>query len=258
MEKLFIKNRDNKKIAVLAEVPKDPQGLVFIMHGLDSNKNFPLTEQIASSFRKNNYIIIRFDFRNTNGESEGFLENATITNYYQDLEDVINWTQQQSWYQEPFYLVGHSLGGLCATLYTQNNFQKIKALAPISVVVSGELLFKAWGEAYDVNVWRKNGNIEWESSAMPGLINKVKFQSFFDDSLKYDLIPRINKLNLPILMIAGDQDETTPIKHQKILFNKLPDKKEFHIIKGATHTFRGELYLQQVGEIFDKWIKTLN
>jgi len=39
MKKLFIKNRDNKKICVVVDYTKNSKGLVFIMHGLGSSKD---------------------------------------------------------------------------------------------------------------------------------------------------------------------------------------------------------------------------
>ena len=41
------------------------------------------------------------------------------------------------WYGEPFVLVGHSLGGISTALFAENYPDKVKALAPISTVVSG-------------------------------------------------------------------------------------------------------------------------
>jgi predicted alpha/beta-fold hydrolase len=111
MEKLFIKNSQNQKIAVIVEKVEKPKGLVFIMHGLGGFKEQPHIEIFAKVFKDNNYTVVRFDTTNSFGESDGDYANATVTNYYQDLEDVINWSKRQNFYQEPFILCGHSLGG---------------------------------------------------------------------------------------------------------------------------------------------------
>src|SRR3989344_9092482 len=111
--KLFIKNRDNKKIAVIIDRPENPKGLVFIMHGLGGFKEQKHILAFREAFRENDFTIVRFDVRNSIGESEGSCEYADITSYYQDLEDVIIWSENQVWYREPFYLAGHSLGGIC-------------------------------------------------------------------------------------------------------------------------------------------------
>lgn len=58
--------------------------------------------------------------------------------HYHDLKDVIEWAQTQDWYQEPFCLAGHSLGGLSNLIYATNYPNKIKAFAPNSACISYE------------------------------------------------------------------------------------------------------------------------
>ncbi|MBT4335499.1 hypothetical protein HOD65_03435, partial [bacterium] len=113
LEKVIIKNRKGQGIVVLLEIAPDQKGLAFVMHGLGGYKEQPHVEVFAKAFLDNNYSVIRFDTTNTFGESDGNYEDATISNYYEDLEDVIEWAKNQEWYQEPFCLAGHSLGGIC-------------------------------------------------------------------------------------------------------------------------------------------------
>src|SRR3990172_5193273 len=134
MQKVFIKNRRGLKISVLVETAENQKGLAFVMHGLGGYKEQPHLETIAKLFKENGYTVVRFDTTNTIGESEGNFEDATITNYYEYLEDVIKWSGTQKWYMEPFVLVGHSLGGISTALFAENYPEKVKALAPISTV----------------------------------------------------------------------------------------------------------------------------
>ena len=43
-------------------------------------------------------------------------------------------------------------------------------------------------------------------------------------------------------------------EHQKILFDALPGPKEFHVIKGAPHTFLDQEHLKEIEALFLKWI----
>lgn len=258
MEKLFIKNRHDKKIAVIVEKPAEPIGLAFVMHGFSGIKSAPHIETFAKAFFNNGYTVIRFDVTHTYGESEGSYEDATYTNYYEDLEDVINWSKSQVWHQEPFVLCGHSAGGTCTALYTEKYPEKVKALAPISTLVSGEIYLRDCNKEEIAEAERTGWQI-YESSSRPGLIKKLKWQPYVEDLLKYDLLPEVNKLTMPILLIVGELDDVCPLAHQEILFNALPvGKKELHIINGAPHTFRDENHLQEIYSIMDKWLKTLN
>lgn len=90
-----------------------------------------------------------------------------------------------------------------------------------------------------------------------GDYKKLKW-SHIEDRLKYDLLPKAERLTMPVLMIVGENDESTPPEHQKILFDKLSGEKEMHIIKGAGHTFREEEHLKEIKKIFDDWIKKID
>ena len=144
MEKVTIKNRKNQNIVLILEKAKDKKGLAFVMHGLGGFKEQPHIETFAKAFSDASYTVVRFDTTNTYGESDGDYADATTTNYYEDLEDVISWAKTQPWYQEPFCLSGHSLGGISTALYAEKYPEKLKALAPISTVVSGELSLKTF------------------------------------------------------------------------------------------------------------------
>ncbi|MBW2995793.1 lysophospholipase [Candidatus Woesearchaeota archaeon] len=253
-KKLFIKNRDGKKIAVLLDIGK--KGLVFLMHGLSGRKEHEYIQKTGEAFKEADYTTVKFDTRNTFGESEGNYEDANITNYYEDLEDVINWAKTQEWYQEPFVLVGQSLGGICTAQYAENHPKEIKALAPISTVISWELKIKDPEYQKKVAEWDKTG---WRisKSKTRGFIKKLKWKQFKEDYMKYDLLKDVKKLTMPVLMLVGEKDDSTPPERQKVLFNALPEKKEFHIIKDAEHTIRGEKQLEELKQIFKNWIKKI-
>ncbi len=252
---MFIKNRKNQKVSILVEILDNQKGLVFVMHGLGGNKDQDHIETFASAFKEKGYTVVRFDTTNTYGESDGEYVDATTTNYYEDLEDIIEWSKQQEWYQEPFILSGHSLGSICVALYAEKYPEKVKALAPISTVVSGKLSQEA--NPKETEEWKKTGLRIQESKITKGLIKTLKW-SHMEDRLKYDLLPEVDKLTMPVLLIVGNKDDRTPPEHQKILFDKLPGKKEMHIIKGAPHTFIEENHLKEIKDIFLKWIDNLN
>lgn len=170
------------------------------------------------------------------------------------MEDVINWAKTQTWYKEPFWLVGHSLGAISVALYAERHPNEVKALAPISTVVSGKLSTETKKERGFLEEWKKTGWLIRESESEPGRIKKLKWAEM-EDRMKYDLLPEVNKLTMPVLLIVGDNDTSTPLEHQKILFDRLIGKKEMHIIKNAPHTFRDPRQLTEIKGIFDNWIK---
>lgn len=256
MQKEIIKNRKGQKLAVVIEKADQQKGLAFVAHGLGGFKEQPHIRTIAEAFIENNYTVITFDATNTLGESEGSYEDATTTNYYEDLEDVIKWAGIQAWYQEPFVMAGHSLGGITVALFAEKFPKKIKALAPVSTAVSGCLSVEAHKryKLEEFNAWGKTGWLEQESNSKPGIIKRLKW-SHVADRLRYDLLPNATKLTMPTLLIAGENDTSTPPEHQKILYKALSGmEKELYIIKGAPHTFRDSAHLAEIKQIFNRWL----
>jgi pimeloyl-ACP methyl ester carboxylesterase len=259
MEKQIIKNRHGLKIVTQLERAEQPVGLALVLHGLGGFKEQAHIATFAKAFKESGYTVLCFDATNSFNESEGQFENASATKHYQDLEDVIVWAKKQGWYIEPFVLVGHSLGGIAVLLYTLNFPQEVKAVAPISTVVSGQLRLEAYkmflGKEH-LKDWQETGWYEYESFSKPGLIKRLPW-SHMEDNLKYDILAKADKLELPVLLIVGEHDTSTPVTHQQMLYEKLPGPKELHIIKGAAHTFYDQEYLIEIKQIFKNWIEQI-
>lgn len=252
MEKVFIRNRHNQKLAVVIEKNLNQVGLAFVMHGQSGFKEQPHVRTFIEAFLEKDFTVISFDVANTIGESEGNAGDASITSYYEDLEDIIKWSESYKWYEEPFALAGHSLGGICTALYAENHPAKVNALAPISTIVSGKLSYEAHPKE-ELEEWKRTGLQIKHSKSKPGVVIRLPWSNM-EDRLKYDLLKQVNQLTMPILLIVGEKDDGTPPKHQKILFDAIPGDKELHVIKGAPHTFRDKTQLDEVKQIFLKWI----
>ncbi len=251
-KRLKISNRKQHSISVVLSLQKHQKGLVFIMHGLGGFKEQTQMKAFASSFHEEFFTTVLFDARNTFGESQGNYEEANATNYLQDLEDVISWAKKEKWYQEPFYLVGHSLGGLCILLYAERFPKRVKAIAPISTVVSGKWLITSYPKT-QLEEWERTGWRISPSNSKPGIIKKLKWHQFREDILKYDAVKKISNLVMPVLLIVGEKDNNHKANQEK-LYKLLPGKKELHIIKDAEHTFHKEHEFKQIKKLFKGWI----
>ena len=259
MQKQTIKNRKDQNVVVVVNKAENQKGLAFVMHGLSGFKEQPHIQTFAEAFKEKGFTTVLFDTTHSFGESDGNYEDATPTSYYEDLEDVIGWAKTQGWYEEPFYLAGHSIGSLCIALYAEKHPYEVKGIAPTSTMVSGTLSNEAKKKYMkeEFEKWKETGWHISESRSKPGVIRKLKW-SFVEDSLKYDLLPQAEKLTMPVLLIVGEKDESTPPEHQELLYNALPGPKELHIIKGAQHTFRDPEHLKQIKGIFLKWIDSIS
>lgn len=256
--KTFIGNRDGRKLCVVIEGPQKPGKLAFVMHGLGGTKEGSEIRAMVAAFIELGYTVVSFDAAHTIGESEGDYEDATVTNYYADLEDVIAWASGQAWYDEPFILCGHSLGGLCTALFAEAHPEKIKGLAPISTVVSGKLSVATYDDTHrdrkDLAEWKRTGSMTRISR--DGIDLKLKW-SHMEDREKYDLLPQVGNLAMPVLLVVGDRDKSTPVGHHELFFEKLPGPKELHVVKGAGHVYREKHEQAELHDLIKAWAASL-
>jgi len=248
MEKIIIKNRKGLKIVIVVDKEENQKGLVFLMHGFLGFKEQPILKEIGKRLKENNFTIISFDATNALGESDGKMEDGTISSYCDDLEDVINWSKSQTFYQESFLIVGHSLGGYCATNYAVNN--NLKGIILLNPLVSGKLFNQTNDIREVLEECNKAKARICDSHSNQGIIEKASF-NFIKDSEKHDLLKIADKIKCKVLMISGDIDEDIPIKDQNMLFDKIGGVKERRIIKDGDHDFEGKEI--DVGNIVKEW-----
>ena len=253
-----IKNRKGLEIVGEILIPKKSIGLAFVLHGLGGFRQQNHIQTIAKTFFENNYTVVNFDATNSIGESGGKYENATMQNHYEDLVDIVNWSKNQEWYQEPFALAGHSLGGFAVAKYAEEYSEKVKAVFPYALVVSGELSFEASKKFknQEITNWEKTGWTTRQSASKPGTELKLPW-SHMEERLKHDLKPNASKLTMPVLFVVGEKDESCPPQHQNIFYDLVPGLKELHIVSEAPHTFKEQKHLNQLKEILDNWLKKI-
>ena len=256
MQKLFIKNRKNQKIAVVVNIPEKPVGIAFVMHGLSGYKEQLSIQVAADVFYKQDLVSVIFDTTNTFGESEGDYEKATAEQYYQDLEDVISWSKSQDWYQEPFFVSGESFGGYCATRFAETYPGLVKGLFAFAPFISGKTSEEAHKRfaSEEFAEWEKTGWLCKPSSSKPGLIKKLPW-SHMEERYKHDLMLNVSKITAPVLLVVGEKDTSIPPYQQKVLFDAINSEKEMVIVSGAPHNFKKEDDLNTLKIILTKWIK---
>lgn len=227
MKKIFIKNRKQQNLSVVIENELGMGWLVFVMHGLWDSKDSLHITQYGEVFLNHDFVLVRFDTTNTFGESDGQFENATLTNYFEDLEDVIKWASNENFYKENFILLWHSLWAISCALYAQKNHKKVVSLILISTPINYALSSSTYSTE-ELNKWENSGFLieDWD-----GFIVKLK-RNYMEDKKQYDLLKNPDKFTMPVLMIAWENDQVTPLNHQKTLFAKIQSEKKFFIIKG--------------------------
>ena len=51
----------------------------------------------------------------------------------------------------------------------------------------------------------------------------------------YEYLDKLNKINVPIMILSGSDDESTPLQNKE-MFDRINSKKEWHILQNARHS----------------------
>jgi len=255
----FIQSRHNKRLALIVDQPESPTGLAFIAHGLGGYKEQKDIALFAEELVGHGHIAVRFDAGNTFGESEGSYEEATVTSYKEDLEDVIAWAATQPWHRETFALAGSSLGGMTTLLFAEEHPEKVSALIEFAPVISGNLSYEYSMQMRpeQSKAWQESGWKEEPSISKPGLIKRLPW-SHMEDRMQYDVLPAAHKLTMPKLILVGSEDASCPEEHQRLLLAALPNAaKTLEVIDGMPHTPREDVYLEKIRAIVSDWLDSI-
>lgn len=249
--------------------PTTSKKLVFIMPGLGSHHEKSEFVAIAEIFTRHGYTSVSFDPTHSFGESDGNYSDATFTNYAEDLEDVIEWARNKnlgdkqinsnplSFYSEPFVLVGHSLGGMSVTQYAEKYPERVKALAPLSTSIAGVLAMETFSQE-EIVKWKTRGYRETTESNK--LVKRLNW-SHMENLLNYNVLNEADKIHIPLLMVVGELDQKTPLRHQELLFNTVSTKvgdKELHVIKNANHDIGIPKTLEELKIILENWVNKID
>ncbi len=241
MNKFELKNRHNEKIVGIVENLSGKK-LVFVVHGLSGHKEQLHLENIAKTFIDINYTVVRFDCTHSFNESEGSYENATLTGYLDDLEDVIEWAKEQSWFKVPFTLAGHSMGGYAVSRYSQIHDNLVDTLISFAPVISGKTMLDSRKIDHPdiMKKWEETGVLIEESYSRPGFIKKLNWHPHNTDAMRHDLMFFSEDISAKTLVIYGDSDFLNNQGALHDFYESLSTKKSEIIIPNGDHDLRGE------------------
>lgn len=189
------------------------RGSIITCHGLFSSMESDKFKDLAEVFAKNNYAVLRFDFRGC-GQSEGRIEDTTISGRIEDLKAALAFVKQETPLNGlPVGLLGSSMGGYISL--------HLAALDPsVKAVV-------AWATPFSFEGLRE---IIEESNQTP------LREPFYRDANRYDVTAPLSRIK-NLLFIHGDKDEVVPLDHAEDLYRFAREPKQLTLVPGADHTF---------------------
>jgi 3-oxoadipate enol-lactonase len=214
---------------------------IVLIHGLYLNSDcwkFQL-EEFEKSFH-----ILRFDLRG-HGRTTKPKQKFKIRNYVDDMKELLDYL---GWTEE-LYIVGHSLGGMIALVYSLKNPSQVRKL-----VVADTFCFVAQEAVEEVLERVNNNKIEdfaigiserglipydeevarFVAKLVTDHMTKQDCLTATEASAGFSICEDIKSLQIPILVLVGEKDITTPVWAGKMLHDWLPNS-EFFIIPDAGH-----------------------
>ncbi len=187
------------------------------------------------------------------------------------IEEYSNWLH--GYIQEKNYkdviLAGHSLGGAITLQYALTYPEDLKAIILIGTGARLRVLPliietirsklnnpRRWMDDFVKPIYTSIDRDLWDK--LEPVLLRVGPEPQLNDFLccdKFDIMDKINSIELPALAIVGDKDNMTPPKYSKYMTDNMPCCR-MELIKGGTHLAFME-NPQQVNEAIEKFIKEL-
>lgn len=213
---LKIPTADGKELSCLKMHSKPNKGAILYLHGNKGSIRRCINQ--TGNFQNLGYDIFLPDYRGF-GKSTGKLRSEKQMNA--DMEAVLN-KMLESYKVEDIIIIGYSMGtGMASYLAVKYKVKALFMIAPFKSLVA-----------------MKNKYFP----VVPSLIMKYKFRT--DRNLV--------KVDCPVFILHGSNDELIPIDHSRALKEAYPEKVEFHTLEGDSH--RGSIFDNEIRTVLTKFL----
>ncbi|TKC08129.1 alpha/beta hydrolase [Pedobacter polaris] len=241
--------------------------LVIFIHGFKGFKDWGAHHLVARYFAQNGYRYLKFNLSHSGvtiekpndvTDLETFAAN-TVSKEMLDVDLVINYALQNLNVTKVF-LIGHSRGGGLSILQAANN-PYVKGLITWSAISSFNSLWKK-GQEKD---WKKEGKIYVENARtkekMP--LNVTLLEDFETNKNQLDILASAKRINIPWLIVQGDDDVNVPFETAQKLADANPNSRLVKVeganhVYGASHPYEKETIPAQLFQVCEKSLVFLN
>ena len=249
VKKAILSGKHNKSILVdvFYKETKQLKPVVIFCHGYKGFKDWGAWNLMAKAFVNAGFFFVKFNFSHNGGTIEQPIDfpdleafgNNNYTKELDDLETVIDWVSNSNdFFNEldlnKLSLIGHSRAGGIVSIKAEEDKRVSKV-----VTLAGVCDFKKrTATTGGLEQWKKDG----VKYVMNGRTKQQMphYYQFFEDFDKNETrltIKRaVENLNIPMLIIHGDNDTSVFINEAESL-HKWNPKSQLEIIENANHVF---------------------
>jgi hypothetical protein len=229
-EKVEFESEDQKLSGILHLPEKRNPPCVIASHGLLSSKESEKYIALGDRLSQEGIAMLRFDFRGI-GESEGRMEDDTVSRRIMDLGSAIDFMQSRRDLRNRIGLLGSSLGGY-VSLIKASQVEKIRAIV-------------IWATPFHLDDLKSNKGAEG---------HPLPEEAFFEDLPKHRLLPLLPRVS-NCMVIHGEKDELVPVDQAWEIFDSLGPPKEIHILEGADHRLTDPAHRTRAMELSTAWFR---
>jgi pimeloyl-ACP methyl ester carboxylesterase len=261
IEKIYFENQGEKIESILHSPEIKTDSLIILVHGFTGTMDGPgnLFIKLAEELVLKNFSVLRFNFRYTSEDFSQF-DKMTIGGEVSDLKLIIDEMSKRFF---RIGLVGESMGGAISILAYNEKIKCLVLWYPAIFLKETDLGKRFLSKGAEKEL-KETGFIKGKKS--DGREYKIG-KEFIEELKNINLIPHIQKIQSPTLLIHGENDVVVPFSHSERLLNflKCPKKLEkipkvFHAFKNKDFTTDYNLKAQQKAikltcKWFEKWLK---
>lgn len=162
------------------------------------------------------------------------------------LDRYVSWLDTQTQKLPPFILLGHSFGGQLAIRFAARNPERVQKLI---LVDSSGIIDRALPKVVKRAVFRSVaavGKQLFPSETLKKLLYRFAREKDYVQANPYqqatmrsiladEIVTDLPRVTAPTLVVWGEHDTTTPVKHALQIANGIPDA-QLTLISGARHS----------------------
>lgn len=233
-DKIIFKNSKGQRLVGGLFLPKlnGKFPIAIFVHGYRSDKHGSKAKILSGELPEKGIAIFVIDLSGR-GESEGKFEDATVTQYIDDLKCAIDVLIDMGVAEAgKIAVIGSSLGGLVSLQQTAKD-ERIKGLVCISPTSQAPWKEKEEFAEQRVKEWKEKGYAFTESKRFGKM--RINF-SFYEDLFNYRDYSVYESIKIPVLVLHGTADKSVPIEHSRELIKHIKNSKLIEF-KGADHNY---------------------
>ncbi len=271
IEERYFYGKDGSKIFFRSSVPENPIATVIILHGYAEHSGRYI--HVMDYLTSRNFAVFAPDERG-HGKTARVMGDLEGFDRIIDDTDILVKQAAEKYPTRGVFMLGHSMGGMIALLYTEKYQEKLKGLilsGPMLVLseqpsgflrllskVMGKLLPRLPVKSFDSSYVSRDNEVVKRKDEDP-LYYKGKVMAragyWFLKGID-EAIADLGRIEIPVLVMHGGGDRIIDPEASKIVYHNVSSEdKTLKIFDGLYHEIMNEPEKDEVLKMIGDWIE---